>query len=77
LASTKVIVSVVTTYHLERVVRLEPFIKPASWRHAFPVEITFTPTKYVHIELGLEGMEVMNLWVVVGVKGKASHIAES
>jgi len=69
--------SVVTTYHPERVVRSEPFIKLASWRCAFPVEIAFTPTKYVHIKLGLEGMEVMNLWVVVGVKGKASHIAES
>jgi len=39
--------------------------------------ITFTTPKDVHIKLGLKSMKVLNLQIVVGVKGKASHIAES
>jgi len=41
-----------------------------------PVEVAFAAAKNVDIELSLEGLEVMNLGIVVGVHWKPSHIEE-
>jgi len=37
LVLTKVIMGVMAADHMERVVRLEPFIKVACWWHTFPI----------------------------------------
>jgi len=72
----KVIVGVVARDCMEGVMGLEPFVEMASWWHMFTVEIPFAYTKDVNIKLSLRDMEIMNLWVGVGINGESSHIAE-
>ncbi len=42
----------------------------------FSVEVTFTTTKDVHLELGLEGPEVLYLGVIVNIKRESINIAK-
>jgi len=43
----------------------------------FSVEVAFTPTKNVNLELSLEGSEVLYLRVVVYIGRKAGNITEA
>jgi len=55
-----------------------------EWNHSynlpaggiFSVEVAFATTKDIHLELGLEGPEVLYLGVVVNIKRKSSDIAK-
>ncbi len=42
----------------------------------FPVEVAFTATNNVNLELGLESPEVLNLRVVVDVERESSDVAK-
>jgi len=42
----------------------------------FSVEVTFATTKDVHLELGLEGQEVLYLGVIVNIKRESINIAK-
>ena len=74
---TKIIVDVVTRDDSERVRRAEPFIESASWGHLLPVEITFAASKYIYLELCLEGSEVLHLGVIINIEGEASNVTKS
>jgi len=41
--------------------RLEPFVESTSWWHLFPVDITFTMSIDVNLELGLESTKIVDL----------------
>jgi len=73
----KIIVDIVTRDNMERVGRAEPFIESASWGHLLPVEVAFTTSKYIYLELCLEGSEVLHLGVIVNIKGEASNVTKS
>jgi len=72
----KIAVDVVTHDNTERVGRVEPFIESASWGHLLPVEVAFTTSKYIYLELCLEGSEVLHLGVIVNIKGEASNVTK-
>ncbi len=73
---TKIIVDVVARDDSERVRRSEPFIESTSWGHLFPVEIAFAASKYIDLELCLEGSEILHLGVVVNVEGETSNVTK-
>ena len=72
----KIIMDVVTRDDSERVRRAEPFIESASWGHLLPVEVAFTASKYIYLELCLEGSEVLHLGVIVNIKGEARNVTK-
>ncbi len=49
----------------------------AYWLEAFfPVEVAFTATKYVNLELSLESSEVLHFGVIVNIEREASNVAK-
>jgi len=49
----------------------------AYWLEAFfSVEVAFTATKYINLELSLESSEVLHLRVVMDIKREASNVAK-
>ena len=72
----KVIMNVMASNNTERVLRVEPFMQPSSWWHFLPVKVTFASAKDIHLELGLEGLEVLYLGVIMDIEGKSINIGK-